>query len=82
MRRQRLNAIFAIPGQALAYKTGAMTIQRLRRQAESELGANFDIREFHAQVLGTGALPLPVLEAKIQRWIADVKAAHAGHSGH
>ena len=72
----------AIPGQALAYKTGAMTIQRLRRQAESELGANFDIREFHAQVLGTGALPLPVLEAKIQRWIADVKAAHAGHSGH
>ncbi len=60
----------AIPGQALAYKIGALTIQRLRRKAESELGSRFDIRDFHAQVLGTGGLPLPVLEAKINRWIA------------
>jgi uncharacterized protein (DUF885 family) len=65
----------AIPSQALAYKTGAMTIQRLRRKAEAELGSNFDIREFHAEVLMTGALPLAILEQKIDRWIAAKKAA-------
>jgi uncharacterized protein (DUF885 family) len=65
----------AIPGQALAYKIGALTIQRLRRKAEAELGPKFDIRDFHAQVLMTGALPLPVLEAKIDRWIAGRKAS-------
>ncbi len=59
----------AIPGQALAYKIGALTIQRLRTKAEAALGARFDIRAFHEQVLGSGALPLPVLEAKIDRWI-------------
>jgi len=60
----------AIPSQALAYKVGALTIQRLRKKAEDALGPKFDIRRFHAQVLGTGALPMPVLEAKIDRWIA------------
>ena len=65
----------AIPSQALAYKTGAMTIQKLRRKAEAELGNKFDIREFHAQVLMTGALPLAILEQKIDRWIASKKAA-------
>ena len=65
----------AIPSQALAYKTGAMTIQRLRRKAEAELGPKFDIREFHAQVLMTGALPLSILEQKIDRWIATKKAS-------
>ncbi len=64
----------AIPGQALAYKIGALTIQRLRAKAEAELGAKFDLKQFHAQVLMTGALPLPVLEAKIDRWIAESKA--------
>jgi uncharacterized protein (DUF885 family) len=65
----------AIPGQALAYKVGALTIQRLRKKAEAELGPKFDIKQFHAQVLMTGALPLPVLEAKIDRWIAESKGA-------
>ncbi|HET9353729.1 MAG TPA: DUF885 domain-containing protein, partial [Sphingomicrobium sp.] len=65
----------AIPSQALAYKTGAMTIQRLRRKAEAELGNKFDIREFHAEVLMTGALPLAILEQKIDRWIAAKKVA-------
>ncbi|PLK25626.1 DUF885 family protein [Novosphingobium sp. TH158] len=60
----------AWPGQALAYKVGALTIQRLRRKAEADLGPKFDLRAFHEQVLGSGALPLPVLEAKIDRWIA------------
>ena len=65
----------AIPGQALAYKVGALTIQRLRRKAEAELGERFDIKRFHAEVLMTGALALPVLEAKIDRWIAESKRA-------
>ncbi len=60
----------AWPAQALSYKIGALTIQRLRRKAQTALGARFDLRKFHAQVLGSGALPLPVLEAKIDRWIA------------
>ena len=65
----------AIPGQATAYKIGSLTIQRLRKKAEAELGPKFDIREFHAQVLMTGALPLTILEQKIDRWIAERKAA-------
>ena len=60
----------ANPAQALSYKIGALTIQRLRGEAETALGPKFDIRAFHEQVLGSGALPLPVLEAKIRRWIA------------
>jgi uncharacterized protein (DUF885 family) len=65
----------AWPGQALSYKIGALTIQRLRKKAETALGAKFDIRAFHDQVLGSGALPLPILEAKIDRWIAARKAS-------
>lgn len=61
----------AIPTQALAYKVGALKIQELREKAEEQLGENFDIREFHAEVLDTGSLPMPVLEAKIDRWIAS-----------
>ena len=60
----------AAPAQALAYKIGALTIQRLRREAETALGAKFDLRAFHDQVLGSGALPMPILEAKVRRWIA------------
>ncbi|QYU68839.1 DUF885 domain-containing protein [Leptolyngbya sp. 15MV] len=60
----------AIPSQALAYKVGALRIQEMRRKAEAALGDRFDIKAFHAEVLDTGALPLPVLEAKIDRWIA------------
>jgi uncharacterized protein (DUF885 family) len=65
----------ANPGQALAYKVGAMTIQRLRDEARAALGTRFDIRDFHDQVLGSGALPLAVLEAKIRQWIADQAAS-------
>ncbi|MFP5328736.1 MAG: DUF885 domain-containing protein [Alphaproteobacteria bacterium] len=63
-----------IPSQATAYKIGALKLQELRRKAEAELGDKFDIREFHAQVLMTGALPLAILEQKIDRWIASKKA--------
>lgn len=59
----------AIPGQALAYKIGQLKIQELRDRAEERLGENFDIREFHSQVLEAGELPLNVLEVRINRWI-------------
>ena len=59
----------AIPAQALSYKIGGLTIQRLRMRAEVALGNRFDLRAFHSQVLDSGALPLPVLEAKIDAWI-------------
>ena len=65
----------AIPSQATAYKVGALTIQRLRKKAEAELGPKFDVREFHAQVLMTGALPLAILESKIDAWIASKQAS-------
>ena len=70
-----IDRYIAIPSQALAYKVGALKIQEMRAKAESELGDNFDIKEFHNQVLGTGALPLPILERKINEWIAREKAS-------
>jgi uncharacterized protein (DUF885 family) len=62
------------PGQALAYKIGQLKIIELRERAKRELGAGFDIRQFHDEVLGAGALPLDVLEARIRNWIATRKA--------
>lgn len=59
----------AIPSQALAYKIGALTIQRLKKEAQDALGDKFDVREFHDQILNTGALPMTVLEKKIRDWI-------------
>jgi uncharacterized protein (DUF885 family) len=67
----------AIPGQALAYKIGQLDIQALRARAEQALGPRFDIRQFHAQVLKDGSLPLDVLDAKIDRWIKAQGAASA-----
>lgn len=63
----------AIPGQALAYKIGALTILKLKAKAQEQLGTRFDPRAFHAQVLDTGALPMSVLEAKIDAWIKASK---------
>jgi uncharacterized protein (DUF885 family) len=60
----------AWPGQALAYKIGQLKFLELRRRAQEKLGPRFDIRAFHSQVLKSGSLPLSVLEAKIDRWIA------------
>ena len=60
----------AIPGQALAYKIGELKITELRKRAEAKLGPKFDIRAFHRAVLEDGAMPLNVLEGKIDRWIS------------
>jgi uncharacterized protein (DUF885 family) len=57
------------PGQATAYKVGELKIRELRARAEAELGAAFDVRAFHDALLDGGSVPLPVLEAKIERWI-------------
>jgi uncharacterized protein (DUF885 family) len=59
----------AWPGQALGYKVGDLRIQALRRKAEAELGPRFDIRDFHREVLSDGAVPMEILERKIDRWI-------------
>ena len=70
---------FVNPGQALGYKMGMIQIMALRDKAETALGEGFDIREFHDAVIGAGALPLPILEQQVDRYIAEKSSA--GSSG-
>ena len=65
------------PGQALAYKVGELKLKELKARAKGELGNRFDIRKFHDAVLLSGALPLDILESRIDAWIAREKAAPA-----
>lgn len=60
----------SMPGQALAYKTGERHIRQLRESATQALGDNFDIRDFHTQILTDGAMPMPILSQKIEQWVA------------
>jgi uncharacterized protein (DUF885 family) len=67
----------AWPAQALSYKLGQLKFRELRERAERELGSRFDIRTFHDEMLNGGVLPLDLLEARTDRWIAAQKAAAA-----
>jgi len=68
------NRYISWPAQALSYKMGQLKILELRARAQQQLGGQFDIREFHDQVIDSGALPLDVLEEQINLWIAQKKA--------
>jgi uncharacterized protein (DUF885 family) len=69
----------AMPGQALAYKIGQLKFIELRERAKAQLGAKFDIKAFHDEVLGAGALPLDVLEQRIDRWIKRGQASDSAN---
>jgi uncharacterized protein (DUF885 family) len=73
--RSEVQRYIVMPAQATAYKVGMIKIQELRAKAETELGDKFDIRGFHDTVLGGGALPLELLERKVDAWIETQKAA-------
>lgn len=68
--RSEIQRYLVNPGQATSYKIGMITIQRLRDEARKALGSKFDYRAFHDVVLGGGSVPLPVLQARVRRWIA------------
>jgi uncharacterized protein (DUF885 family) len=68
--RTETDRYISAPGQALAYMTGRLEIQRIRAGAEQALGDRFDIRAFHDTVLGSGALPLSVLDEVVRAWVA------------
>ena len=59
----------AIPGQALAYKVGQLKIREIRNKAEAALGDRFNVKDFHTEILKDGAMPLSILESKVDRWV-------------
>jgi uncharacterized protein (DUF885 family) len=69
-----LERYIATPGQALAYKIGELNFQTLRREATARLGSHFDIRTFHDELLGAGALPIDLLDTRVRAWIAAQQA--------
>lgn len=72
--RSEVRRYITLPGQATGYKIGMLKIVELRRKAKQALGAKFDLRGFHDLLIGSGSLPLPVLERQVDRWIAARRA--------
>ena len=75
--RSEVQRYLVLPGQATSYKVGMIKIQQLRARAEEALGDKFDIRGFHDTILTGGAMPLSILEQRVDNWIADVMADEA-----
>lgn len=73
--RSEVRRYITLPGQATGYKIGMIKIVELRRKAERELGDKFDIRSFHDLLIGSGSLPLPILERQVDRWVAARRAS-------
>jgi len=69
--RSEVRRYITLPGQATGYKIGMIKIVELRRKAERELGPRFDIRGFHDLLIGSGSLPLTILERRVNDWIAS-----------
>jgi uncharacterized protein (DUF885 family) len=72
--RNQIERYMATPAQALAYKVGALKILELRERARQSLGTRFTYSHFHDVVVGDGTLPLPILEARVNAWIAKEKS--------
>jgi uncharacterized protein (DUF885 family) len=73
LAQTEVDRYIAWPGQALAYKMGQLTIRKLRERAKTELGPKFDIKAFHDEILDGGAMPLDLLEVRVDAWIAKQK---------
>ncbi|MFL6515259.1 MAG: DUF885 domain-containing protein [Chthoniobacterales bacterium] len=78
MAQTEADRYIAWPGQALAYKIGQLTIRKLRDEAKQQLGAKFDIKAFHDEILNGGAMPLDLLQERVERWIKQQAANTAG----
>jgi len=71
--QREVDRYIAWPAQGLSYKIGQLEILKLRQRAQQKLGSGFDIRQFHDEVLSAGNLPLNIMEARVDAWLATKK---------